>query len=300
MLIRNLTTDFIAFMLLLLITLTATVIHCHEGHEQMSCGRDKACFAMPPDCLTRAGKTCDILFSIRIDESSNTASMRLTSKLDPSPGPDSSRWFAVGFSDDASMGDDAVFECLSLESGSADFRLSYNAGKSNRVIGASTESKQINSQIRDGLIKCSWTQSLPFTVRGNNYDLIRNRYHLMLAKGSFRSASIKAYHSDRIVSSEKIDLSSVSTDGTAGSTNGVGSSDSTSSSTSSTSSSSASGISSPVFLIKAHGILMTCAWLVLASTGIMIARHYKTAFSGSTCCGVHLWFFVSSQFFFCS
>lgn len=271
MLIKSFTTDIIAFTVILLF---ATLTHCHESHDQTSCGVDKVCFALPPDCLTQPGKTCDLLFTIATDASGKSASMQLTAKPDTSTSSDKIRWYAVGFSDDPVMGDDGVFECLHLETGAVEFRLSYNSGKSNRVIGDSPQSSHVQTGTRNGMISCSWTQALPFSVRGNTYDLVKSKYHLMLARGAFRSNSLKSYHSDRIVSSEKIDLASASSGSSVGSA-GTGSA------------------GQPIYLIKAHGIIMTCAWLVLASAGIMIARHYKIAFGGSTCCGVQLWFFVS-------
>ena len=284
MLYNSFTSHVIHFILL---TLTASVTHCHENHDQTSCGIDKVCFTMPPDCLSQPGRTCDMLFTIATDASGRFAAMQLTAKPDASSSPDASRWFAAGFSDDGVMGDDAVFECLQLATGAVDLRLSYNSGKSNRVVGDSPQSSNVHTVMRNGMISCSWHQALPFTVRGNTYDLIKNKYHLMLAKGAFRSASIKAYHTDRIVSSEKIDLASVSSSNSEGVSGG------------SAGSASSSAGQQPIFLIKAHGIIMTCAWLVIASAGIMIARHYKYAFSGSTCCGVQLWFFVSITFSLC-
>lgn len=273
MLINSFTTDIIIAFTVILIA--ATLTHCHESHDQTSCGVDRVCFAMPPDCLSQPGKACDLLFTIMTDASGKSATMHLTAKPDVSTSSDPIRWYAVGFSEDPVMGDDAVFECLHLETGAVDLRLSYNSGKSNRVVGDSPHSTNVQTVISNGRISCSWTQSLPFSVRGNMYDLVKNKYHLMLARGAFRSASIKAYHTDRIVSNEKIDLASVSNSGSSVANPGPGSA------------------GQPIYLIKAHGIIMTCAWLVLASAGIMIARHYKYAFAGSTCCGVQLWFFVS-------
>ena len=236
---------------------------------------------MPADCLASQSQVCDMLFTVSLDSTGRSAIMELLSKLDAgsSAGEDASRWFAVGFSDDTQMGDDAVFECFMLDdSGSVDLRVSHNSGKSNRVVGDIPESTSVQTSLKNDLVSCSWNQLTRFTVRGKTYDLNHLKYHLMLAKGPFRSGSIKAYHTNRIVSGDPIDVAAVN------------------SFISSSTKSSPSG-SQSISLIKAHGIIMTISWLVFASVAILIARHYKNSFSDSTCCGLQVWFFVSTSSF---
>ena len=45
-------------------------------------------------------------------------------------------------------------------------------------------------------------------------------------------------------------------------------------------------------LMKAHGILMIFAWILFASTGILIARHFKPTWPENKLCGKPLWFAV--------
>ena len=113
--------------------------------------------------------------------------MELLAKLDDS----SNKWFAVAFSDDTSMGDDAVFECLVLESQAVDLRQSYNSGKSNRLVPDSSGTSSVRMSLKNGNVYCSWKQNSILNTRSKSLDLINKQYHLMLARGPFRSSTGK-------------------------------------------------------------------------------------------------------------
>jgi hypothetical protein len=44
--------------------------------------------------------------------------------------------------------------------------------------------------------------------------------------------------------------------------------------------------------MKAHGIIMVFTWIVLVSTGILIARYFKRSWSGRKICGKAVWFAI--------
>lgn len=45
-------------------------------------------------------------------------------------------------------------------------------------------------------------------------------------------------------------------------------------------------------LMKAHGIIMIFTWILLASTGILVARHFKPCWPEKKVCGKALWFAI--------
>ena len=50
--------------------------------------------------------------------------------------------------------------------------------------------------------------------------------------------------------------------------------------------------SSSADLMKAHGIIMIFTWIVLVSTGILIARYFKLSWSNRKICGKAIWFAI--------
>jgi hypothetical protein len=157
-----------------------------QSIDKTFCGSNKTCFGFPPDCID-SHNDCQVLFSAESDRSGKSLKMELQAKLDEA----GSKWFAVGLSDDTSMGDDAVFECLVLESQVVDLRQSFNTGKSNRIVSDSTGTSSIRTSLKNGNVYCSWKQNSILNIRSKTLDLINKQYHLMLAKGPFRSSTGK-------------------------------------------------------------------------------------------------------------
>lgn len=175
--------------LVIVISLSFLLSSCSsQVIDKTSCGSNKTCFGLPADCTIESqNRECDILFSAQADNAGKSIRMELLAKLDNS----ASKWFAVAFSDDTSMGDDAVFECLVLESQSVDLRQSFNTGKSNKVVSDSTGTSNVRTSLKNGNVYCAWKQNSLLNVRGKTLDLINKQYHLMLAKGPFRSTTGK-------------------------------------------------------------------------------------------------------------
>ena len=165
-----------------------------RGIDKGSCGSNKTCFGFPADCLDSYSRECDILFTAQSDASRKFVRMELSALVD-----DSSKWFAVGFSDDTQMGDDAVFECLLLETQTVDLRQSFNSGKSNRIVTDSSGTSSVRTSLKNGYVHCSWRQNTVLSIRSKTLDLINREYHLMLARGPFRSSTGKYLMCMRLV-----------------------------------------------------------------------------------------------------
>lgn len=92
----------------------------------------------------------------------------------------------MALSMDAKMGDDSVIECIP-ESGSVRAYTSWTSGSPN--YGVSRENVQqniiqlIEGSIVDGTIYCKVERSSFSTVRGQDFDLINQKFHLLVATG---------------------------------------------------------------------------------------------------------------------
>lgn len=153
--------------------------------DKSLCGHNTTCYGYPVTCIDSKRIECDIIFTATADPKGKFVRMELAANVD-----DSNRWFAVGFSDDTTMGDDGVFECLYQESaGAVDLRQSYNRGKSNRVVSDSSGTSEVKTSFKEGVIYCGWKQASTLKILSKTLDLLDKEYHLMLARGPFRSTT---------------------------------------------------------------------------------------------------------------
>lgn len=256
-------------LLLILINLTNLTL---GNINPLDCGVSKTCYGLPSDCVTNPHKSCEIIFTASADSTINTVKMELQATLDDNRSP---QWFAIAFSNDRSMGDDGVFECILETTGSVSLRQSYNNGKTNKVVIDGKGTSNVVTRMNDDQIYCSWSQLSPLVMKESTFNILNTPYYLLLAKGPFSSGSKKSYHDKRISSNEPQDLRLVS----------LIAADS-------------SGDNSPVpvWYIKCHGILMVISWLSIVSIAIIFARYFKESFGTSLVCGVKFWFAVHRTF----
>lgn len=156
----------------------------------------------------------------------------------------------------------------------------------------------------DGTIYCKIMREPRSTVMGNSFDLINNKYHLLVASGSslkrkpcvqsFRlEPSIFDWFSIRKQCSltlDKFPISGLATE------NSVGYHDLgrvASAAPSYLADVATLGGSSKLFL-RLHAAFMLIAWIGTASVGILLARYYKQTWVGSQLCGKDQWFAVSA------
>lgn len=149
----------------------------------------------------------------------------------------------------------------------------------------------------DGVIYCKIMREPRSNVYGNTFDLINNKYHLLVASGS----SLKRMYS--ILISTSIFWWFISGDTLlkfyifffAITENSVGYHDIgriASGSPQYLADVSVIGASSKLFL-RLHGAFMITAWIGTASIGILLARYFKQTWVGSQLCGKDQWFAVS-------
>lgn len=257
------------------LTLIALTISLTSGqfttrHSAVAgCGLNKTCYATPPDCLTNSWTSCSMLFTASPDPVNKLIRMELHGKFNKNPSPE---WFAIAFSNDRSMGDDAVFECLFENSGTVTLRQSYNNGKTNKVINDGKGSSNIITGYNEDQIYCSWMQSSPIVMKESTFNILNDSYYFLLARGLFSRSTQKSYHDFRTSSSDPIDLrvTSVASESLAEQV--------------------------PVSYIRYHGSLMVISWLAIVSIGIIFARYFKESFPNSLVCGVKFWFAIHRTF----
>lgn len=104
-------------------------------------------------------------------------------------------YVAVGLSNDAKMGDDSVIECVPEQG-------VVNAYASWTYAGPYSVSRQGIAQnfiqlreksYADGVIHCKVERDPVTTVKGQRFDLINEKYHLLLATGSKADCNLRRF-----------------------------------------------------------------------------------------------------------
>lgn len=121
----------------------------------------------------------------------------------------------------------------------------------------------IESYIIDDRIYCKVKRIPESTVRGYTFDLMNEKYYLLLATGvNINLESVEKHDQEAISYStvlltvpENVDIDSST---------------------------------SPLILV--HGSFMIVSWIGLASVGIVLARYFKKSWPNKTICGQDIWF----------
>ncbi|ESN96445.1 hypothetical protein HELRODRAFT_189243 [Helobdella robusta] len=191
-----------------------------------------------------------------------------------------SDYIAIGFSLDDKMGDDSVVSCY-LNGTSCAIRLSKNTGKTNSYVSPPSDTfiMDKSGEYVNGMLRCSYSQAMRNGTSTSSRRKKRaagdtiffpgdRNYYLLYATGGIQpnaNDQLLAYHNSRFASSSALNLTDFAV-------TSVGSSKVSNS------------------LIKAHGILMVIAWLMCASTGMLLPRYFKSAWKDSKLCKQAVWF----------
>ncbi|XP_046388987.1 putative ferric-chelate reductase 1 homolog [Ischnura elegans] len=218
------------------------------------CAITKLCFGMPDNCVQDG--SCHTLVTIL------ATGTQFEFEMLAKPLQGEVRYVAVGLSSDKDMGDDSVTECELGTNSAVNLYTSYNNGKSNKRSPNKNGVSLISSSYEDQVMQCKFTRE-PVTVAGEKtYDLINTPYHILLAAGDSLKPDSVGYHLSRRAYSENPQLLSVVDE--------------------------IKGASK--LLLHLHGAFMIAAWLLCASTGILLARYFKKTWTGHQTCGKDQWF----------
>lgn len=218
------------------------------------CGETKGCFGFPDGCVET--RNCRAVVATIVQGERYIFEMK--------SGYNRPAYVAVGLSHDAKMGDDSVIECVP-EQGTVNAYASWTfAGP----YGVSREGiaqnfiRVLEKSHVDGVIHCKVERDAVSTVKGQKFDLINQKYHLLLATGSNADSTHVSYHDiGRHVSGAPLALAEVGT---------------------------VKGMSK--LLLRLHGAFMLTAWIGTASLGIVLARYFRQTWVGSQLCGKDQWF----------
>ncbi|XP_076355012.1 putative ferric-chelate reductase 1 homolog isoform X2 [Tachypleus tridentatus] len=219
------------------------------------CGEVTGCFGIPDDCVAK--KNCDILLTfVRRNQ---VIDFVMTGALG-----ESNKYLAMGLSISGKMGPSSVTQCVLLNK-AVEIRQSWNPekGRKNELVKITGELQESAEYVND-VITCKWKRDIVTKVCDTTFNILTNKYYLVLAKGPTDSQGNLRYHEkQRGFSSDRVNLSSISL---------------------------VRNDNSADVLISMHATLMTLSWLGLISSGIMLARYYKLSWKDRTLCNVKIWF----------
>ncbi|KAK9732358.1 Reeler domain [Popillia japonica] len=218
------------------------------------CGTKKSCFGAPEACVQ--SKNCKAVVAITV----YGGRYEFELKADKSAS-----WVGVGLSEDAKMGDDSVVECVKDRNGGVKAYMSWTSPRPNLGVSRPREQKGIqmlSSSIEDGVIYCRVQRDAVTTVNNRLFDLINNKYILLVAAGKSVESNRVGFHDVAyIAGAEAKSLSDVSEIAAASK-----------------------------ILLRLHGAFMLTAWIGTASVGMLLARYFRQTWVGSQMCGKDLWF----------
>ncbi|XP_041357891.1 ferric-chelate reductase 1-like [Gigantopelta aegis] len=222
--------------------------------EDEQCGKEHSCFH---DCFN--GR-CS--FTVSWKDAGDSIAFHLKMM----PVAIRERWIAVGFSQDVLMGDDSVTECMVDRKGAVKVYNSYNDAKTNhrlddKVAGLS----KMEGSFVNGQLDCRFHRNKTSRYDPKMFDL-NEHWFMMFSDGDALAGDKLPHRFDKLpsVTSNKVNLLFLGSMGAA------------------------AAQASP--LVKAHGCLMTIAWMLLTSIGIVTARYGKPLWPAHTLFGLKIWF----------
>ncbi|CAM4749259.1 unnamed protein product [Rotaria magnacalcarata] len=197
------------------------------------------------------------------------------------------QWVAVGLSLDNRMGNDHVFACQRLSDDTILLQRFINPDGHAATTMVTADSNlggifQVNSlSFNNGIIYCEFSLS-NFTVpagrrRKRSVTLLSQStpYQILVAVGPLAGSNSLVQHSWTTVLSQTMQLDQSGTISLAISGGSVN-------------------------LLRAHGIIMLFTWMLLVSTGIIIARYFKQSLPTHKLCGKAIWFAIHRFVMICS
>nr|CAH0100348.1 unnamed protein product [Daphnia galeata] len=219
------------------------------------CGKTKGCIATPEDCV--GTNNCSMMTTFKKLDNDHLE-LEIYGEI-----TGDQQYVAVGFSTDSEMGSDSVTECVQYLSTVKAYQ-SYNSpDHNNKRLPSNIEGFEDTGSplFVDGYIYCSVKHPIVFTSNNQNFDLNQPHYILM-ATGSAGKDNIER-HSKEEKSGVSIDL--------------------------------ADDLNISYFkdsrvLKQLHGSFMVIAWLMAASTGLLMPRYMKKTWVGKQFMKKDLWF----------
>lgn len=240
-----------------------TTRHIQFDAFYSGCDDTKKCFGAPDGCV--ATQNCKVAAAITV------VSDRYQIELKSA----SAKWAGLGLSTDATMGDDSVLECVNEGNGVKAY-LSWTTPRPNlgvfRVANNQEGIKLVNHSLIDDTLYCKVLRDAKTRVNNVDFDLINNKYYLLVAAGKRTKDQSVGFHDiDYLPSSSSSYLSDTG-----------------------------KVVGASKLLVRLHGAFMLAAWIGTASVGTLLARYYRKTWVGKTICGKDLWFAWHRFFMICT
>ncbi|KAK4883790.1 hypothetical protein RN001_000061 [Aquatica leii] len=231
------------------------VPHVQFDNFYEGCEATKTCFGHPDGCVSK--QNCKAVAAIRV---ANSNQYEIELKATGSP-----KWVGLGLSNDNKMGDDSVVECVNEGNGIKAY-MSWTTPRPKlgvfRVPNNQEGIRLLTGSFVDDTLHCRILRDAKTTVNNVVFDLIKNKYHLLIAAGSsLKNVSVGFHDLAYLPSSSSLYLSDT------GRVEGASK-----------------------LLIHLHAAFMLTAWIGTASVGTLLARYYRKTWVGKSLCGKDLWF----------
>ncbi|KAJ8971790.1 hypothetical protein NQ314_000536 [Rhamnusium bicolor] len=139
------------------------------------CTVNKLCFGAPSNCV--GSRSCKAVVAVTVTGDKYDFELKADSNA---------AWVGVGLSDDEKMGDDSVIECVKRGSGVASY-MSWTSSSPYSAVRLNNPQlgiQLLNSSIIDDVIYCKVRRDVITNVNGRTFDLINDKYNLLIAAGS--------------------------------------------------------------------------------------------------------------------
>merc|ERR1719369_1283463 len=171
------------------------------------------------------------------------------------------KYVAVGFSNDAVMGNELVLACGNTKSA----EIYWNNGQTPESLGASINITDYQFSSEDGVVACK-IKSAAVIKSGSHSADFNAEYTLLLAGGPYNGPGSISYHGgNKLATGTPVSFKHVVKDVVTVSAK------------------------SDIFF-KLHGVFMLFAWLCCAGTGMILARYFKQTWKGKQILGKDRWF----------
>ncbi|KAK2155000.1 hypothetical protein LSH36_251g01011 [Paralvinella palmiformis] len=225
--------------------------------DTTNCGKTKGCFRSPGVCKE---DKCNFILTWKMDPSQKTVDFEFSARTDHS-----TPWIALGFSSDTMMAETSVTDCIvnASASNTVVVQSSYNPGYYNKVLSPDSKLGLVTDRSEgafvNGSLFCRFTRLVELPKPNPSVANLSNPYYLFLGQGPATENGVKLQHSiTPITSPRKVSASEIVDihDGS---------------------------------LVVYHASLMTVAWMLVSSVGVMFSRHYKNVW-GLKLCDKKIWF----------